>query len=305
MYNNIPSERTSKRAIIIALLICIALLSTLVSFYFAWVAKDLQTQLSESSEELQGIAVDEPDPSQVVDAPLFTYPEIVQVAQRTEAPQGLSLLTATLRNWDEANKNTEYCVQVRDYAVDTQFAHWQSDATAYALLADEGVRTALISYFNIDTEDEQLFFTGINAVLDVDDTFAKNATMCASSGGARKFLLLDDVRDVVEESGASRAYVFPEVLEWIGDLAPTSPWVRYQGDFRAMDGYYFYSDVNEQALVQTGYGDAGYANWEVQLLSVNISDNIVPATTTLEKCIITPTEDYEDSIMTCEIEYTE
>lgn len=308
MYNNIPSERTSKRAIFVALLCCITLVSVLAAGYFALMAKDMQTrfaqfetleELENSKDELQAILAVE---DEEVVIPEFTYPEAVQVPFLTEAPEGRTLLSATLRDWQEANKDTGYCASVSSYATYEKVN--QYGTTARQSLADEGIRGALVAYFQVAPEFEEVFFAGIESAIDEDDRFALGYTMC--SGNGRKFLLLEEVTTVQDsEMLRSQTQAFPLVLEWLNPPAAGSAWITYNGDYRALDGYALIPDWNGDVILQTGYGDAGYANWEVQLLSIDPPGGSIPVVTTLEKCNVEPTENYEDSILMCEVRYTE
>lgn len=304
MYNNIPSERTSKRTIFVALLFCITLVSVLAAGYFAWIAKDIQTrfaqfetleELENSKDELQAILAVE---DEEVTIPVFTYPEAVQPPRRTETPEHWTLLTAMLDDWREANKDTEYCVNIRSH--DSSEKTSQYSTTADQMLADEDVRNTLLLYFGV-TQDEQSFFDGIDRAVDEDDRFADGYTMC--SAGSRRFLLLHDVQKVPTVENYYRLASFPEVLEWSEQSSLGFSWTMYPvGEYEIMDGYRFYPDWYGNVLVQTGYGDAGYSHWEIQLLETLSG---IPAIDLLEKCNVEPAEGYEDSIMTCEVRYTE
>lgn len=310
MYNRIPGERASKQGLFVALLVCITLMSVLAAGYFAWLAKSMQTGvLSDRDADLPSddiaavIAADQQPAETVLDVvPEFTYPAIVQPALRVQAPEnGGSRLLAMLDDWQEVNTGTGVCVQVREYLADVSYP------ASYTLSASEmlemsSIRSALTSYFAVSSADEQKFFDGITAALDADDMFAQDATMCASSNGARKFLLLDDVRVVTLDSGRTSSQSFPEILEWHEPSTGGFVWTDYVGEYRVMDGYRFYPDWYGNVLVQTGYGDAGYSHWEVQQLEASGG---VPVITTLEKCFSEPTADYLDSVVTCEVTYTE
>lgn len=309
MYNPIPGEGTSKRAIVVTLLCCVALISALAAGYFAWLLEEQridQVVLEEVSDAQEEPVADtlEEEPEEV-ETPVFTYPVIVQPERRTEIPDGWgsTLLSAMLDDWAEANKDSGYCVHIRDYVTDKKILSSRGSAPGYAYLADEGVRAALKSYFAVSAEQEQDFFNGIDAVMDDNDAFAQDYAMCEGGSGARKFLLLDDVRTTILEDGSESVQSYPEVLEWSENSTLGSSWIVYPpGEYRVMDGYRFYPDWYGNVIVQTGYGDAGYANREMQLLEVSSG---VPMITVIEKCNVEPTEDYEDSITTCEIRYTE
>lgn len=309
MYNNIPSERTSKRTIFVALLFCITLVSVLAAGYFAWIAKDMQTrfaqfetleELENSKDELQAILPVE-DKEEMVPVYSFTYPEAIQVPY-AESYEGESSLVNTLSNWEEANKDTGYCENVGEYGISEKMNPYVT--LAQQALTDEGIRDALIAYFQVAPEFEEVFFAGIESAIDEDDRFAMGHTMC--SGNGRKFLLLEEVTTVQDsEMLRSQTQAFPLVLEWLDPPTAGDAWIAYRGDYRVLDGYGFIPDWNGGVLLKTGYGDAGYLNWEVQLLSIDPPGGSIPVVTTLEKCNVEPTEDYEDSIMTCEVRYTE
>lgn len=311
MYNNIPSERTSKRTIFIVLLCCIALLSVLAAGYFAWIAKDVQTRLDQI-ESMQN--AHEPVPQEVVEeapVPVFAYPEAIQAPRRTEATENRTLLMSMLEDWGELNARSVYCANVGAYVTSaenysaTGGVSVSARTTARELLTDEGVRAALLSYFTVSPQHEQAFFDGIDQAIDEDDRFSENFTMCAS--GSRKFLLLDDVHEVPTSEGYYRLASFPEVLEWTEQSSLGLSWTIYPvGEYQITDGYQFIPDWYGNVLVHTGYGDAGYVNWEILLLEVSAG---VPSATLIEKCLIEPmdeqlTDTYE-SVLTCEVEYTE
>lgn len=308
MYNPIPGEGTSKRAIVIMLLCCIALLSALAAGYFAWLLEEQQNDqallegVDRVAEEVSVVEEKEEDPTGI-EAPVFTYPALIQPERRTEVPDGWgTLLQVMLDDWARANRKSGYCVHIRDYVFDGALQR-QYGIPGYAFLADPGVRGALTSYFLVSPEQEQEFFDGIDAAMDDNDNFAQDYTMCEGGAGARKFLLLDDVRSVTLEDGSIDTRSYPEVLEWSENSASIPSWIMYPpGEYRIMDGYRFYPDWYGNVIVQTGYGDAGYANWETQLLEVSGG---VPTMTVIETCTVKPTEDYEDSLTTCEIRYTE
>lgn len=307
MYNNIPSERTSKRTILVALLCCITLVSVLAAGYFAWIAKDVQTRFAqfETLEELEN-AKDEiqailPVENKEVVVPVFTYPEAVQVPF-LESYEGESSLMATLSNWEEVNKDTGYCENVREYRTSEKVN--QYGTTVQQALTDDGIRAALVAYFQVTPELEETFFAGIESVIDEDDRFADGYTMC--SGNGRKFLLLEEVTTVQDsEMLRSQTQAFPLVLEWLNPPTAGDAWLVYHGDYRALDGYALIPNWNGDVILQTGYGDAGYANWEIQSLLINPPGGSIPVVITLEKCNVEPTEDYEHSITTCEVRYTE
>lgn len=311
MYNQIPSEGTSKRVIVVMLLCCVALVSALAAGYFAWLLEEQRIDrvaLEEADQAVEDAAVVE-DQEVVteteVEAPVFTYPAIVQPERRTELPDtwGATLLMAMLEDWQDANRDSGYCAHIREYVTDDDILSSRGSAPGYAYLADEGVRAALASYFVVSAEQEQEFFNGIDAVMDDNDAFAQDYAMCASSNGVRKFLLLDDVRTTILEDGGESIQSYPEVLEWSENTTSGPSWIVYPaGEYRIMDGYRFYPDWYGNVIVRTGYGDAGYAHWETQLLEASAG---VTTMTVIEKCNLEPTEDYEDSITTCEIRYTE
>lgn len=310
MYNQIPGERTSKRAIVVMLLCCVALVSAVAAGYFAWLLEEQRNdqivleEVNEAAEETPVVEEAEEE-SEEVEVPVFVYPAIIQPERRTEIPDdwGATLLSAMLYDWAEANRYSGHCVHIRDYVTDEKILSSRGSAPGYAYLADEGVRAALKSYFAVSAEQEQDFFNGIDAVMDDNDAFAQDYAMCEGGSGARKFLLLDDVRTTILEDGRESTQSYPEVLEWSENSTLGSSWIVYPaGEYRVMDGYRFYSDWYGNVIVQTGYGDAGYAHWETQLLEVSAG---IPTLVIIEKCNVEPTEDYEDSITTCEIRYTE
>lgn len=305
MYNNIPTERTSRHTIIIVLLGCITLVSVLAVGYFAFMVKDLQHRIAQDSEVLVPDHDSEPEPSSdepaVAPTYSFVYPEAIQVSFR-ESYEGESAFAGTLFDWEEANKDTGYCENARDYATYEKVN--QRDTTAQQELADDGVRAALVAYFQVIPEFEEVFFAGIESAIDEDDRFALGYTMC--SGNGRKFLLLEEVTTVQDsEMLRSRTQTFPLVLEWLNLPTVGDAWITYRGDYRALDGYALIPDWNGNVILKTGYGDAGYANWEYQLLATDPLNKSIPVVTTLEKCNIEPTEDYMSSITTCEVRYTE
>lgn len=305
MYNNIPSERTSKRTIFIMLLCCVTLVSVLAAGYFAWIAKDMQARFAQLEileedlkEETQATL---PGEDKEVKAPVFTYPEVIQVSY-VESSEDESSLMNTLRNWQLANKDTGYCVNVREYGTSDKVN--QHGTTVQQALTDEGIRAALVAYFQVAPEFEEAFFLGIESVIDEDDRFALGHTMC--SGNERKFLLLEAVTTVQDsEMLRSQTQAFPLILEWLTPSTVGDAWLVYRGDYRALDGYALIPDWNGYVVLRTGYGDAGYGNWEVQLLSIDPPGGSISTVTTLEKCTVEPTADNQDSIMTCEIRYTE
>lgn len=301
MYNNIPSERTSKRAIFIALLCCITLVSVLAAGYFAWMAKSLQGRIAQDSEVIvpDHDSGSEPSSDEVAVVPVysFTYPEAVQVPRRTEIPEGRTSLSIALNDWEEANKDTGYCENVGEYGTSEKVN--QYGTTAQQALTDDGIRAALIAYFQVAPELEETFFVGIESVIDEDDRFALGYMMC--SAGSRRFLLLEDLHGVTQPDGTQNLQAFPEILAWESSATPY--WTFYPvSEYRAMDGFGFIPNWNGSAILGTGYGDAGYAHWEYQLLQDAPAEYTL---TLIEKCNVEPTEDYEDSIMTCEVEYSE
>ena len=308
MYNDIPSERTSKRAIFVALLCCITLVSVLAAGYFAWMTKNLQSNIAQNNEVLVPYYDSEPEPSSdeaaVVPVYSFTYPVIVQPVRRTEVPEGWwgpTLLMVMISDWEDANRDSGYCTHIREYVTDEKILLSRGVTPGYIYLTDTGVRAALVSYFAVAPEDEKEFFDGIDAVMDSDDTFAQDYVMCEGAAGARKFLLLDDVRTNVLNDGGDSTQSYPEVLEWSEDATLGSTWTAYPaGEYPIMDGYRFYPDWYGNVIVRTGYGDAGYSHWQYQLLQDTSTE---PLLTLLEKCNLEPTPDYEDSILTCEVEY--
>ena len=303
MYNNIPSERTSKRTIFVALLLCITLVSVLAAGYFAWVAKDLQTRIaSVENNDKQGdlperenihgisdqISFEEYDEEKVFVLP---HPQLIQPSRRTEILEGQTFLSVSLYDWEEANKDTAYCLQINTYAQNEDL-HRKYNLSVREGLADEGIRATLVDYFRVKESDQEKFFAGIEQVIDEDDQFALGKNIC-SGGNGRLFLLLDDVR----------GSLYPEILEWAETSSAGFSWIVYPvSEYRSMDGYTFIPDWNGNVVLGTGYGDAGYAHWETQLLETSGG---IPTLTLLEKCTVEPTEDYADSIMTCEVEYTE
>jgi hypothetical protein len=313
MYNKIPSERTLKRTIVIILLCCVALVSALAAGYFSWLLEQQQRmdravfeEADRAAEELMLVVNEEKEEKKVED-PVFTYPVIVQPERRTELPDewGGTLLMAMLEDWKDANRDSGYCTSPYQFSEQESLRDWDTrwETPGYVYFADAGIRAALISYFGVSSENEQEFFDGIDIAMDNDDTFAEDGVMCSSDSGTRKFLLLNDTREVVQESGKRGLRVFPEVLEWSENSTFGPSWIMYPaGEYPVMDGYRFYSDWYGNVIVRTGYGDAGYANWETQLLEVSAG---VPTMTLIEKCNVEPTEDYEDSLTTCEIRYTE
>lgn len=312
MYNKIPSERTSKRIIVIMLLCCVALVSAFAAGYFLWLLEQQRVdqvvleEVDRSAEELMRVVNEEKEEKKVED-PVFTYPPIVQPERRTELPEewGYTLLMAMLADWKDANQDSGYCTSPYRFAEQESLRYWDTrwETPGYVYFADAGIRAALLSYFGVSSENEQEFFDGIDIAMDNDDTFAEDGVMCSSDSGTRKFLLLNDTREVVQESGKMGLRAFPEVLEWSEDAAFGPSWIMYPaGEYPVMDGYRFYPDWYGNVIVRTGYGDAGYAHWETQVLGVSGG---VPVTTLIEKCTVEPTEDYEDSLMTCEIRYTE
>lgn len=312
MYNNIPSERTSKRTIFIVLLCCIALLSVLAAGYFAWIAKDVQTRLDQI-ESIQNAP--EPAPQEVIEeivTPVFAYPVTIQPERRSvdSEYEGFTLLTSMLADWTVANRDAGHCVHIRDFVAhpdalqtyQTAFSYSYPTIPGSAYLADEGVRAALLSYFSVAPQDTDLFFNGISAVLDSNDTFAQDYTMCASSAGEQRYLLLDDVRETILESGEVSLAHYPEVLKWLSG-GFESAWVAYPaGEYAIMDGYRFYPDWYGQAVIRTGYGDAGHADWQIYFLD---EVEFIPKRILVEKCVVAASEDGQDSTMACDIEYAE
>lgn len=305
MYNNIPSERTSKRAIFIMLLCCVTLVSVLAAGYFAWIAKDMQTrfaqfetleELENSKDEIQAIL---PVENEEVVIPVFTYPEAVQVPY-AESYEGESSLVNTLHDWELANKDTGYCENVGEYRTSEKVN--QYGTTVQQALTDDGIRAALIAYFQVTPELEETFFAGIESVIDEDDRFALGYTMC--SAGSRRFLLLEDLHGVIQPDGTEDFQAFPEILAWENFATPY--WTLYPvSEYRAMDGYGFIPNWNGLAVLMTGYGDAGYAHWEYQLLQDAPGEHVLVL---MEKCTVEPPEDRDEwssSITTCEVRYSE
>ncbi len=275
-----------------ALLCCITLISMLAAGYFAWLANDVQERFN---KENTVIAIDPPiikTEDEHENPPLTgTDAQLIQVPFVTDVPEGKTALSATLDNWSDANAQVSYCANVRNYA--TSDAMRQFGVPAKEMLTDAGVRSALVAYFNVRTENQETFFAGIESVIDEDDRFKFGNTMC--SGNGRKFLLLEYEYGPSDE--VEMVSGLPQVLEWD---AVAGSWIVYPlSIYRAMDGYTFIPDWNGSAILYTGYGDAGYMDWVYQRL--DIQDN-VPTLTFLEGCSVSPVQNPE---LICEVRYTE
>lgn len=270
MYNSIPPERMSRRTIILTLFACITLLSVLIAGYFATFPQ---------GEEDYVVPEEKPEESAVF-VPVFSSPLLVQIpfdigsVDDWETP-----LLKSITDWRVANTDAEYCVNLLHYAQDPALR--QTRPLAQDAMQDLGVRTALLAYFGVSSEQEIAFFDGIASVVDADDSFAINGPLCSSGNFGRKFLLFEDQREVLLENGEVDLWFVPEVLEWT-----SAGWIMYPAEeYQVMDGYFFLPDWNGKVLVMTGYGDAGTSHWEVQEL---LHVDGVPASILLEQCRVVP-----------------